>query len=167
MSAGERARLFVALELPASARDILARWRASTLRENPALRRGPVEHLHATLCFLGARPVSQIDAIVAACGVVAGEPVVEPRLGEPVWLPRRRPRVLAVSLEDQDGALARLQATLASALVAGGGRGALSAGDAVSLAPRLGGRALRPLGRGGARVGAGRGGSALGRAPLS
>ena len=120
MSGGERARLFVALELPASARDILARWRASALRENPALRPVPVEHLHATLCFLGSRPVAQIDAIAAACGVVAGEPVVEPRLGEPVWLPRRQPRVLAVSLEDQDGALARLQATLASALVAGG-----------------------------------------------
>jgi 2'-5' RNA ligase len=119
-SADERARLFVALELPASARDILARWRASALRENSALRPVPVEHLHATLCFLGSRPASQIDEIAAACGVVAGEPVAQPRLGEPVWLPARRPRVLAVRLEDESGALARLQAALSAALVNGG-----------------------------------------------
>jgi 2'-5' RNA ligase len=116
----ERARLFVALELPASARDILARWRASALREHSALRPVPVEHLHATLCFLGSRPASQIEEIAAACGVVAGEPVLEPRLGEPVWLPARRPRVLAVRLEDASGALARVQAALSSALAAGG-----------------------------------------------
>ena len=116
----ERARLFVALELPASARDILVRWRASTLREISALRPVPVEHLHATLCFLGSCPASQIEEIAAACGVVAGEPVLEPRLGEPVWLPARRPRVLAVRLEDASGALARVQAALSSALAAGG-----------------------------------------------
>jgi RNA 2',3'-cyclic 3'-phosphodiesterase len=116
----ERARLFVALELPASARDILARWRGTGLTEIPALRAVPVEHLHATLCFLGSRPVSQIDAIADACGVVAGEPVVEPQLGEPVWLPARRPRVLAVRLVDVDGVLARVQAALASTLAAGG-----------------------------------------------
>jgi 2'-5' RNA ligase len=118
--ASERARLFVALELPASARDILARWRAATLRDIPALRPVPVEHLHATLCFLGSRPASQIDEIAAACGVVAGEPAVEPRLAEPVWLPARRPRVLAVRLEDGSDALARVQAAVSSALVAGG-----------------------------------------------
>jgi RNA 2',3'-cyclic 3'-phosphodiesterase len=116
----DRARLFVSLELPASARDILARWRSSVLRENSALRPVPVEHLHATLCFLGSRPASQIDEIASACGVVAGEPLVAPRLGEPVWLPARRPRVLAVRLEDASGALARVQAALSSALVAGG-----------------------------------------------
>jgi RNA 2',3'-cyclic 3'-phosphodiesterase len=116
----ERARLFVALELPASARDILARWRASVLRENSALRPVPVEHLHATLCFLGSRPASQIEEIAGACGVVAGEPVLEPQLGEPVWLPARRPRVLAVRLEDGSGALARVQAALSSVLAAGG-----------------------------------------------
>jgi RNA 2',3'-cyclic 3'-phosphodiesterase len=119
-AAPERARLFVALELPASARDILARWRASVVREDPALRPVPVEHLHTTLCFLGSRPAAQIEPIAAACGVVAGEPVVESRLGAPVWLPARRPRVLAVRLEDASGALARLQATVSSALVAGG-----------------------------------------------
>jgi 2'-5' RNA ligase len=118
--APERARLFVALELPASARDILARWRGSALRDIAALRPVPVEHLHATLCFLGSRPASQIEEIAAACGVVAGEPVLEPRLGQPVWLPARRPRVLAVRLDDASGALARVQAALSAALSSGG-----------------------------------------------
>jgi 2'-5' RNA ligase len=119
-SPGERARLFVALELPVSARDILARWRGAAVGDDRTLRPVPTEHLHATLCFLGSRPVPEIDEIAAACGVVAGEPVAETHLGPPVWLPARRPRVLAVRLEDSEGALARIQAVLASALVAGG-----------------------------------------------
>ena len=119
-SAEERARLFVALELPVSARDILARWRAAALREIPVLRPVPLEHLHVTLCFLGSRPIHEIDAITAACGVAAGEPAVSSRLGEALWLPVRRPRVLAVRLEDGSGALSRLQAALSGALARGG-----------------------------------------------
>jgi 2'-5' RNA ligase len=118
--ADERARLFVALELPASTRDILARWRGAVLREIGALRPVPVEYLHATLCFLGSRSVREIDEIAEACRVVAGEPAVASQLGEPLWLPRRRPGVLAVALEDPEGGLARVQAALSSALVAGG-----------------------------------------------
>jgi len=116
----ERARLFVALDLPSAAREILARWRESPLRDIPGLRPLPTDHLHATLCFLGSRPLAEIDAIAGACGVVAGEPPVASGFGEVLWLPRRRPGVLAVSLEDAGGALARIQATLSSALVAGG-----------------------------------------------
>ncbi|MBV9000868.1 MAG: RNA 2',3'-cyclic phosphodiesterase [Solirubrobacterales bacterium] len=119
-SLDERARLFVALELTASARDILARWRGAILRDTRALRPIPVEQLHATLCFLGSRPVAEIDDIAAACGVLAGEPIAETRLGAAVWLPARRPRMLAVRLEDDSGVVARIQAALASALVAGG-----------------------------------------------
>jgi 2'-5' RNA ligase len=118
--ADERARLFVALELSASGRDILARWRDAAVRHDRAMRPVAVEHLHATLCFLASRAVAEISDIAAACDVVAGEPVAETRLGSPLWLPARRPRVLAVRLEDPDGALARIQAVLASALVAGG-----------------------------------------------
>ena len=118
--ADERARLFVALELPAEARAALAEWRSRELSELPGLRMVRPEDLHATLCFLGSRPAREIDEIAAACGVVAGEPVAETRFGEPVWLPGRRPRVLAVELEDGGGALARIQAVLSSALVSGG-----------------------------------------------
>jgi RNA 2',3'-cyclic 3'-phosphodiesterase len=116
----ERARLFVALELPDAARAALGEWRESALSDVPGLRLVGLDDSHVTLCFLGSRPAREIDEIVAACGVLAGEPSVESAFGEPVWLPRRRPRVLAVTLEDGAGALARLQATLSAALFAGG-----------------------------------------------
>ena len=73
-----------------------------------------------TLCFLGSQPAGEIDAIAAACFRVAGSGVAPLRVGEPIWLPRRRPRVLAVGLDDLEGALGRTQAALSGALVAGG-----------------------------------------------
>jgi RNA 2',3'-cyclic 3'-phosphodiesterase len=119
-AADDRARLFVALELSPDARDALDRWRTSALSHVSGLRLVRPEDFHATLCFLGSRPAGEIEQIGAACGVVAGEPPVESAFAEPVWLPRRRPRVLAVSLEDVEGGLARVQATLSAALVAAG-----------------------------------------------
>ena len=119
-AAEERLRLFAALELPDSARSELASWCSSALSGIRGLRVVRPEDLHATLCFLGSRPAREVEEIGAACGVVAGEPAVDAAFGEALWLPRRRPRVLAVSLEDADGALARMQAALAAALVAGG-----------------------------------------------
>jgi RNA 2',3'-cyclic 3'-phosphodiesterase len=116
----ERARLFVALELPESARSALAEWREAPLSRVSGLRPVRPEDLHVTLCFLGTRPTREIEQIGAACGVVSGEPPVETAFAEPVWLPRRRPRVLAVSLSDPGGALVGVQATLSAALVAGG-----------------------------------------------
>ena len=116
----ERARLFVALELPESSRTALAEWRDAPLARVSGLRPVRPEDLHVTLCFLGTRPAREIEQIGAACGVVSGEPPVESAFAEPVWLPRRRPRVLAVSLSDPGGALVGLQATLSAALVAGG-----------------------------------------------
>jgi RNA 2',3'-cyclic 3'-phosphodiesterase len=114
------ARLFVALELPAAPREALARWRAEVVAQVPGLRAVRPEDLHATLCFLGSRPESEIDQIAAVCGVVAGEPVADSGFGEVLWLPARRPRVLTVSLSDPDGTIARIQSVLSGALVAGG-----------------------------------------------
>jgi 2'-5' RNA ligase len=117
---GERARLFVALELPDEAREALVRWRSAAAAGIRGLRLVAPENLHATLCFLGSRPANEVDAIAAACGVAAREPVLESAFGAPLWLPRRRPGVLAVELLDRRGALARLQATLSAALATGG-----------------------------------------------
>ncbi len=114
------ARLFVALELPSAAREALARWRSEVVGDVPGLRLVRPEDLHVTLCFLGSRPEREIDQIAAACGVVAGEPVADSAFGEALWLPARRPRVLAVALSDPEGALARIQSALSSALGAGG-----------------------------------------------
>lgn len=121
MNSAERARLFVALELPRAARDSIERWRAGAVRGVDGLRSVPGEALHATLCFLGSRERSEIDEIGAACArALTGECALELSLGHSVWLPRRRPRVLAVVIEDASGALAALQSALAEALSAGG-----------------------------------------------
>jgi 2'-5' RNA ligase len=110
------ARLFAALELPEEVRGELARWRDGVLARVDGLRPVRDESLHVTLVFLGHRPEEEIEAIGAAV-VAAAAPVGELAIGEPVWLPPRRPRVLAVDLEDPSGACSALQARVAEALV--------------------------------------------------
>ncbi len=75
--------------------------------------------LHLTLCFLGSRPVGEIEsiggALIAACA--EARPVGELTLGAPLWLPPRRPRALAVELrDDSNRALEALHDTVANAL---------------------------------------------------
>jgi 2'-5' RNA ligase len=79
------------------------------------LREVAVPMLHVTLCFLGSRPSEEIDALRE---VVAARqaPRSELALGEPLWLPPRRPGVLAIAVDDPDGELRGLQADVASAL---------------------------------------------------
>jgi 2'-5' RNA ligase len=116
----ERARLFVALELPGEVRSSLAEWCADVLDRRDGLRRVGTDALHVTLCFLGWRTVGEIDAIDASCEPARACAVAALRVGEAVWLPARRPRVLAVSLADDDGALGRVQSVLSESLQAGG-----------------------------------------------
>lgn len=116
----ERVRLFAALELPDEVRDALVRWRERLPDLGHALRPIPPESLHATLCFLGWRSSDAIEPIAASCAILAARRAPELRLGEGTWLPPRRPRVLAVSLEDASGSLAALQSSLSEALAAGG-----------------------------------------------
>jgi 2'-5' RNA ligase len=114
----ESARLFVALELPRPAREALWRWAGEHLRGITGVRIVDPVALHVTLCFLGSRPVSEIDRIAAECSVVADQAAVALALGAPLWLPHRRPRVVAVALEDPGGRLAALQSRLSDALQA-------------------------------------------------
>jgi RNA 2',3'-cyclic 3'-phosphodiesterase len=111
-----RARLFVALELPPPARSALIEWRAAALGTFTGLRLVAPESLHVTLCFLGWQEVAEIDPIASACGVVSEHRAAELSFGEPVWLPPRRPRVLAVGLEDPAAAVAEVQAALSTSL---------------------------------------------------
>jgi RNA 2',3'-cyclic 3'-phosphodiesterase len=115
MSRAATARLFVALELPSAVREGLTAWARTVAarpvgpgRKGPGLRVLEPAALHLTLCFLGARPVAEIDAIGAALGACAEE-IGELYLGAPLWLPPRRPRSLAVEVHDRDGRLAELQ----------------------------------------------------------
>ena len=81
MTRGATARLFVAVDVPPAVREELAAWArdvASALgfkqsqAASAALRVLQAEAQHLTLCFLGSRPVEEIDAIGAAIGACAG-----------------------------------------------------------------------------------------------
>jgi 2'-5' RNA ligase len=117
------ARLFVAIDPPARAREALCAWARGAL--GPMQGRGsgasrPLrllapELLHVTICFLGSRPVEEIQAIgqtLGECATAVGELSV----GAPLWLPPRRPRALAVELHEPTGELARLHDALGTAL---------------------------------------------------
>ncbi|HWX98282.1 MAG TPA: RNA 2',3'-cyclic phosphodiesterase [Solirubrobacteraceae bacterium] len=126
MARGATARLFVAVDPPPEVCEELAAWARATaaglgLRAVRSGRR-PLrllapETLHLTLCFLGSRPVSEIDTIGAALGSAAGQ-VGELRVGAPLWLPPRRPRALAVEVHDDGGELALLHSEVSAAIVA-------------------------------------------------
>lgn len=126
---GERARLFVALDLPPPVRATLAAWTADGLRTLPGLRLIDQRYLHVTLCFLGWRSLDEAGEIGAVCrsavadagfGPAAARPGFRLSVGEALWLPPRRPRVVAVELADADRGLGRLQAAVAQALIARG-----------------------------------------------
>ncbi len=123
MSRGATARLFVAADPPKAVRVRLAAWAGSAAAAcrseglGRPLRLLDPEVLHLTLCFLGARPVDEIAAIgsaLSACPAHAGELSV----GAPLWLPRARPRSLAVAIHDREGELAGLHTALTGAICA-------------------------------------------------
>ncbi len=116
MPGEERVRLFVALELPERVRDALVQWRPAAR----GLRLIEASDLHVTLCFLGWRLERETPAILDACATAEGFPAASLTLDRPLWLPPRRPRVLAVELLDAGGALAEVQGALSEALSGGG-----------------------------------------------
>ncbi len=115
----ERARLFVALELPADVRAAVHAWAREHAGGVPRLRLVELASLHVTLCFLGSRPAAEVGEIAGACRAVAGMAAPELTVGESLWLPPRRPRVLTVALADEGGRLAAVQSALSGALAAG------------------------------------------------
>jgi RNA 2',3'-cyclic 3'-phosphodiesterase len=116
MSRGATARLFVAVDPPPRVREELAAWAREAVagwcswpsgRTPRAPRVIEPGALHLTVCFLGGRPVEEIDALAGALGACA-RPLGELAVGAPVWLPPRRPRALAVEIRDESGELERL-----------------------------------------------------------
>ncbi|HUK78489.1 MAG TPA: RNA 2',3'-cyclic phosphodiesterase [Thermoleophilia bacterium] len=107
-------RLFVACDLPAEAATAVARWQAAELAPHEELR--VVSTLHVTLCFLGAVPERRVDDVAAALGELRLTPLPT-ALGEPLFLPQRGlSRVVAIHLDDPDGALAATQRSVSDAL---------------------------------------------------
>jgi 2'-5' RNA ligase len=65
--------------------------------------------MHITLCFLGSRPVGELDTLASAIERCEAPPAGELSLGAPLWLPPGSPRSLALEIGDGDGRLERLQ----------------------------------------------------------
>lgn len=154
MTHGATARLFVAVDPPEDVCDRLAEWARGAVREASGdAREGASPRvldpglLHVTLCFLGSRPVGEIDLLATQLAGCEGS-VGELSVGAPLWLPPRRPRALAVELHDEGEKLGRLQASVVAAVEE-------VVGEALDGAPRIGAkRHFRPhvtvarLGRG-------------------
>ena len=105
-------RLFVALDLPDAVRDALAALGAAADQDSGAPSRP--RRCTSRSPFSASRPPEDVEAIA---------PVVPPSarrrrlaLGDILLLPPRRARVLTVALADPTGALAGLQARIATAL---------------------------------------------------
>jgi 2'-5' RNA ligase len=122
MSRGAAARLFVAIDPPVHVREELAGWSRGVVADvrshggtRGGLRALAASSLHLTLCFLGSRPVGEIDALAVAVGD-CDELACKLSVGAPLWLPMRRPRALAVEIHDRGGELVRLHARVSEAL---------------------------------------------------
>jgi 2'-5' RNA ligase len=122
MSRGATARLFVAVDPPLEVREELAGWARSVAvaaravgGARGALRLLDGHVLHLTLCFLGSRPVAEIEPLAGALAA-AGEHACELSVGAPLWLPPRRPRALAAEIHDHGGELERVQQALTTEL---------------------------------------------------
>jgi 2'-5' RNA ligase len=111
-----RARLFVALDLPAPVRSEIEAWGRGAL-DDPALRPLPPASLHITLAFLGYRPEKEIDRLAEIVESI-GSPAPRIQLRDPVARPSRgRPRLYALPVDSP--AAISLQADLQARLVAG------------------------------------------------
>jgi len=95
-------------------RSRLAAWTSEAVAGREGLRAVPEPSLHVTLVFLGATDPAEVPAV---WGAVPGAPR-SPRFagGALVALPRRRPRVFALGIEDEGGVAAALQLEIADGL---------------------------------------------------
>ena len=113
MEGHERPRLFVALPLPGDARERLSAWQHRELDGARDARLVPPANLHVTIAFLGARPASDVDAVLEVLRAAAGaatRPVLEP-------LRYRETRSVGmVVLADEGGRAARIAGAVGEGL---------------------------------------------------
>ena len=106
-------RVFLALRLPGTALDSLARWQHEQLSGGRIV---PREHLHLTLAFLGATPRSALDDVYTALeGAAAAAGRIE--LAPAAW---RETRSVGMLLLAEDGSARELADDLARRLEARG-----------------------------------------------
>jgi RNA 2',3'-cyclic 3'-phosphodiesterase len=99
----ERLRLFCALRLPEAAFASLCQWQAAALGQGG--RVVPRDNLHFTLAFLGHRPASEVEPIVADLRHAAG---TARRIRLSVRGYRETRSVGMLTFEDEGGAAAAL-----------------------------------------------------------
>ena len=119
MKESGKLRLVCALDLPERVLGLIEGWQQQQAAAHPGWRPVPARSLHVTLAFLGDRPeadVPRIAAVIAATVPPAelSEPLVGALEPDPIPLPRRRPRLLALRVAGER--IAALQADLAGAL---------------------------------------------------
>jgi 2'-5' RNA ligase len=113
--------MFLALDLPEDARDLLVRWRDEILSGRTDVRLVRAEALHVTLVFLGWQDESAAEWIAEAAfeALPAGAvPCLTATEVKPV--PPRNARLFALDLADEGGRAGALQAAASDALEAGG-----------------------------------------------
>lgn len=109
----ESMRLFVALDVPTQMLQRVQRWQRTVVR-GERLRPVALEALHVTLAFLGQRPQAVAEDVGQVLAELRPGPVEGRLLPEPVPVPRRRPRLLALAVESR--AAVALQAELSRRL---------------------------------------------------
>jgi 2'-5' RNA ligase len=110
-----KARLFVALDPPEDAREVLVAWQLRALGREDGLRLVGPEALHVTLVFLGHLDEAEIPRIAELIRPPAVDPPVLTATGvKPV--PPRQPRLFALDLADEDGRTGAIQAAVSDAL---------------------------------------------------
>jgi 2'-5' RNA ligase len=112
-----RVRLFVALELPDGVRDGVAAWSHEAFGSVAELRLLRPEALHVTLVFLGYQAERDVERIAdVSFGEAGGRFELAARGAVPV--PRSRPRLFALDLDDAGDELVRWQGGLSDRLAA-------------------------------------------------
>jgi RNA 2',3'-cyclic 3'-phosphodiesterase len=110
-----RLRLFVALDLPEALLDPLVEWRERELGKIPEARLVTRASLHVTLVFLGYQYERDVERIAKLCFDEPAGPF-ELRPAALAAVPPRRPRLYALELEDEGGAVAAWQLELSDRL---------------------------------------------------
>lgn len=109
----EALRLFVALDAPTGVLEGVQRWQRAE-GDQRRLRPVALDALHVTLAFLGHHGSNAADAVGRLLAELEPGPVEGSLLPDPVPVPRRRPRLLALPVESS--AAVALQAELSRRL---------------------------------------------------
>jgi len=114
-------RLFVAVEIPDEAIQVLLGWQREHLAADRALRLTPPDQLHITLAFLGQKGEDEKDLASVQMDQLESQQSFEVEARHLVGLPRERsPRVIAVECMEPSGRLMALHDVLSAGLAAKG-----------------------------------------------